>query len=421
MANRFRDNKPRGLKPVKRIELSEQNAKRRLIVVVVLIIIGATAIAFGVGSLLSTEPGWQQIEANPDGLSCARDFVFNYYFADEEISATAESKALTAYYSRLCVDAYKLFNRYEGFDGINNVYYINEHVNEEIRVDSALYEAFSTVLEGGNRYLYFGAINAEYEYNFFGTEDSPQSEEFDPYENKEMADYFATLARYAMDEGHVRLELLGGNTVKLFVSKEYQDLAKENEISVFIDFYRLKNAFIVDFFADSLKKKGYDKGSISSYDGYVRCLDTRDEIYAINLFDKREDEVYNAAKIAYRGPMSLVNLRAFPMGENDSFYFYIRGDGRVITPYVDDNGLYKTSTQSMVGYSEDKSCAQVAISLLDVFVADSLDTDVLSELEKQGISSVWFEDLEICRSNMGLIVTDLYNDEKVKYTLKYNH
>ena len=85
MANKFRDNKPRGLKPVQRIELSEENAKRRFIVVVALILIGATAIAFGVGSLLSTEPGWQQIEANPKGLSCARDFVFNYYFADEEI------------------------------------------------------------------------------------------------------------------------------------------------------------------------------------------------------------------------------------------------------------------------------------------------------------------------------------------------
>ena len=94
MANRFRDNKPRGLRPVQRIELSEENAKRRFIVVVVLIIIGATAIAFGVGSLLSTEPGWQQIEANPTDVSCARDFVFNYYFEDKEISATKEQKEL---------------------------------------------------------------------------------------------------------------------------------------------------------------------------------------------------------------------------------------------------------------------------------------------------------------------------------------
>lgn len=420
MANRFRDNKPRGLRPVQRIELSEENAKRRFIVVVVLILIGATAIAFGVGSLLSTEPGWQQIEANPSDVSCARDFVFNYYFEDKEISATKEQKALNNLYSSLCVDAYRLFNRYNGFDGVNNVYYINEHVGEQIEVDPALYKAFETVLANENRYLYFGALNSEYEYNFFGSEDSPQSQDYDPYENAEMADYFAKLAAYACNPEHITLELLGDNNVKLVVSSEYSDFASENGISVFIDFYRLQNAFIVDFFAEKLIEKGYTKGSISSYDGYVRCLDTRGEIFAMNLFDKRGDEVYNAAKIAYRGPMAIVNLRAFPMGENDSFYFYIRSDGKVITPYVDKDGLYRAATQSMVSYSKDQSCAQVAISMLDVFVAKEFDTEALLALEKQGISSVWFDDLEICRSNMGLIVTDLYDDGKVKYTLKYN-
>lgn len=418
MANKFRDNRPRGLKPVQRIELSEANAKRRFIVVVALILIGATAIAFGVGALLETEPGWQQIEANPKKVSCARDFVFNYYFADEEISATKEQKALNSLYSSLCVTAYELFNRYEGFDGVNNVFYINEHINEEIKVDKALYDAFKTILDTDSRYLYYGALHAEYEYMFFGAEDSPQSQEYDPYENSEMAEYFATLAGFVNDPDHVTLELLSGNTIKLRVSKEYQDFAKENEISSFIDFYRLKNAVIIDYFAEKLTEKGYTKGSISSYDGYVRCLDSRDEVYALNLYDKRGDEVYNCAKIAYRGPMALVNLRAFPLGEKDSFDFYIRTDGQIITPYLDKYGLYKSATQSIISYSEEKTCTQIAILLIDTMIADELDTTRFAELKKQDINSVWIEDLEICRSHAGLILTDLYEDDEIKYTLK---
>ena len=43
---------------------------------------------------------------------------------------------------------------------------------------------------------------------------------------------------------------------------------------------------------------------------------------------------------------------------------------------------------------------------------------VIHELKKQDINSVWIEDLEICRSHAGLIITDLYEDDKIKYTLK---
>lgn len=418
MSNKLRDNKPRGLKPVKRIELSEDNAKRRIILAVVFLLVGAIAIALGVGFLLDTEPGWKQIEGNSNELSCAEDFIFNYYFADEEISATKEEKALKALYSKLCVKAYEVFNRYDKFEDQNNLYSVNEHVNQEIKVDPILYDAFETALEYKDRYLYFGALHAEYEYTFFGVEDSAQSEDCDPYKNAEFAEYFKTLADFAMDDDAIKLELLGGDTVKLTVSKEYEEFAKENEIFVFIDFYRMKNAFVIDYLAEKLIEAGYTKGTISSYDGFVRCLDDSGEAYALNLFDKRGDEVYNAAAMTYKGPMALVNLRAFPMGEKDSYDFYVCGDGKVIPPYVDRDGLYKTATQSIVSYSDDRSCAQIAMSLTSVFVSDKLDEKALSELKAQGIDSVWFDDLEICRSDKDLVITDLYDDGSVKYTLQ---
>lgn len=61
--------------------------------------------------------------------------------------------------------------------------------------------------------------------------------DFDPYQNEEIAAYFAEISAFAQDEHAVQIELLGENRIKLFVSEEYLAYASEEGISDFIDFY----------------------------------------------------------------------------------------------------------------------------------------------------------------------------------------
>ena len=238
--------RPRGLRRIQNIELSEDKAKFRFVLVIVFI--GIALLAFGIflSTMLTKDEGWYTITAETDYINCGSDFVFNYYVGSTEKDKTEEYRAVKKLYGELTVKGYRLFNRHDEFVGVNNVCYINNHPNETIEIDESLYKAFETILKNENRYLYLGALHSEYSANFFGITDPIFVEENDPKLNEEFREYFKKLAEYASDSSAISLELLGENKVKLNVSKEYLDFAKENEITVFIDFFRTKNAFIID-------------------------------------------------------------------------------------------------------------------------------------------------------------------------------
>lgn len=408
--------RPRGLRRIQNIELSEDKAKFRFVLVIVFI--GLAMIAFGIfiTGLLTKNEGWYTINAETDYINCGSDFVFNYYVGSTEKDNTAEYKEVKKLYGELTVKGYRLFNRYDEFVGVNNVCYINNHPNEIIEIDEQLYKAFEKILSNNNRYLYMGALHSEYSALFFGNVDSIFVEDKDPKKNEEFAEYFKKLADYAKDDAAVKLELLGENKVKLVVSDEYLNYAKENEITVFIDFFRTKNAFIIDMLAEELNKAGFVKGSLSSCEGYIRNTDQSGENYSINLFDKKENIVYNAAKMSYSKPMSIIALRSYSLGETDSLDFLYCTDGRVITPYIDINdGIYKTATNNLYLYSQNMGCAELVVKALTFYISDNLDTENLVALQSEGVYSIYFDGFEIKSNDSTLNLTELYKDDNVSY------
>lgn len=408
--------RPRGLRKIQNIELSEDKAKIRFVLVIVFI--GLAMIAFGIfiTGLLTKDEGWYTINAETDYINCGSDFVFNYYVGSTEKDNTAEYKEVKKLYGELTVKGYRLFNRYDEFVGVNNVCYINNHPNEIIEIDEQLYKAFEKILQNDNRYLYMGALHSEYSALFFGNVESIFVEDKDPKINEEYASYFKKLADYAKDKTAINLELLGENKVKLVVSEEYLNYAKENEITVFIDFFRTKNAFIIDMLAEELNKAGFVKGSLSSCEGYIRNTDQSGENYSLNLFDKKENIVYNAAKMSYSKPMSIIALRSYSLSETDSLDFLFCTDGRVITPYIDINdGIYKTATNNLYLYSQNMGCAELVMKALTFYISDNLDTENLVALQSEGVYSIYFDGFEIKSNDSTLNLTELYKDDNVSY------
>ena len=197
--------------------------------------------------------------------------------------------------------------------------------------------------------------------------------------------------------------------------------AEENGIEVFVDFFRAKNAFVIDYFADVLQENGYTNGSISSYDGYVRNLDNSGEGYYINLFDSNNDYVYNAAKLNYTNALSIVSLRSFPMGEMDGYDFYVSSvSGNSIPPYVDINdGLYKTATDSLVSYSKTLGCSDILMMILDKYVAEELDVNAINALTDSDLYTILFEDATVIYNAPDAVITDLYSIDNVTYKAEY--
>ncbi len=382
--------------PVEKVELSEKNVPLRLAVVLILIIIGAVALTYAVKEFFSEEPGWIEITANSSAkANCSSEFVFMYELGASGISATAENKALVTIYTEAVVKAYELFHSRQAFENVNNLYYINQHPNEVIVVDTVLYQAFEQVKEVDSRYLYLAPVYQRYD-DIFGCEEDYQLVDFDPYLNVDVAKEYAEVAVIARDANAVDLQLLGDNQIKLFVSDAYLKYAEENYITDYIDFFWMKNAFIIDFLADTLSDKGYTAGSLSSYDGYVRNLDTRDIDYAYNIFHRDGQTVYTAGVMHYSQPRSIVTLRDYPMNTLDKNHYYELEDGSIRTPYIDvKDGLSKTALPDIVAYSEEKSCAEILLQMTPIYVTDIFEASALEPLAREQIYTIYSQNGEI--------------------------
>ncbi len=407
-----------GVRPVERIELSEKNTKRRVIASIILLLFGVSMMAYAMHSCMSETTGWREISVTESSAeSVASDLIFQYELGASGMSPTAENKAVSMLYTSACKEAYRLFSANSYVLGVNNLYYINTHIGEEITVDPALYAAFALLAQYGDRTIYMTPFYTDY-YNLFSCVEDYETAEFDPYQSEEVSAYFAKASSFINDENAVQLHLLGENKVKLTVSEEYLAFAEENGIERFIDFYWMRNAFAVDYVADKLIEAGYTYGNITSYDGFTRNLDTRPVTYSLNLFHLLDDTVYAGARLDYSSAKSMVFLRAYSLTELDDTY-YRMADGTYRHAYIDPaDGFCKNSVNELYGYAKDKSCAEIMLSLVPAFISENLDTAYLAKAGENQIYSVYFDGTEVCYNEKTAVFGGLFANDDLSFTLK---
>ncbi len=400
-------------KPVEKIELSEQHLGLRLVLTVLLLVAGVGGITYAISSLFSADAGWCQIESSASEYNCGEDFTFLYCLGETDVSATTEKKAVTALYSDATELAFQLFTDDMEYDGVHNVYYINRHPNEEIEVEPLLYEAFSLVQSYGDRCIYLAPVYAQYTDLFFCTDDS-QAVDFDPRLNPEVAAYYAEIAGYANDRDAVDLELLGDNRICLKVSEEYLTYAQDCGFENFIDFFWLKNAFIADYLADVMISNGYTHGCLSSYDGFIRNLDSSGASYSYDITDRVGQILYPAARMDYSDPISIVDLRDY--GVNNPYY-YTFANGEIRTPYLDPrDGLCKSAVGELICYSREQGCAETLLQMIPVYISDLFVPEALGELARAGTYSIYCQDSKVLYNDPALSLTEFYSGEDAQYS-----
>lgn len=182
----------------------------------------------------------------------------------------------------------------------------------------------------------------------------------------------------------------------------------------------MKNAFIIDAIAEVMEAKGFVKGSISSYDGFMRNLDaSHDTEYAFNILDKKGNIVYLAGVMKYDYAIGIVFLRSYPMNSQDWQHYYEFQDGTIQTAYIDTaDGYSKSSVDNLVSYAKDSSCAEILLQVIPVFIADDFDVARLTTLAQNKIYSVYCEDRTILYNDVDLHL-DLSNKDKAQYAAKY--
>ena len=419
MGRTGRDKRPY-VKPVKKIELSNDNVKRRIIFVALFLVFGVFCIVQGVSHLMTVPAGWTEIKVEGASVkNSGSDFTFYYNLGQGDMSASDEKRALTNMYGVLCIDAYQMFDNYEEAEDKKNIYYINRHPNEEIEIDSVLYSAFEKNAKAKNRSIFLAPVY-EYYNNIFFCENDSETVDYDPYQNEVIAAFYQEVTAFSNDETAVNVELLGENRIRLFVSDEYLKYAKENDISSFVDFGWMKNAYIADYIADSFVENGFGNGMISSYDGFSRVFVPDDERGSFNLNALYEDRIYPAASVNYSGSHSIVTLRSYEVIEKDKYNYFTFSNGDVRTPYIDTaDGKCKSATPQLTMYSESKSCTDVLLEMTRIYVADVLDETMLEEVKTEEIYSIFFKDNVIYNNSKDIQLTDLYDKDGIKFTASF--
>ena len=375
--------------------------------VVLFLAIGSGFLVYGFMNFLRGDSGWREISVKAGSeLNCSEDFTLKYNVGAGGVSAGGEAKALSLIYTDAAVKGYRLFNIDESFDDVTNLYDINRHQNEVLTVDPVLYEALKKVSDANCREIYLGPLYASLE-NLCMSNDDAVAAQFDPEKDDDAAEEAAAVAAFAQNPDDISMEFPGENQVCLHVSDAYQAYAAEMGYTAYLDFFWMKNAFLIDYLADTIRGEGYQHGIISSKDGFVRCLDeTGEKEYQYPLYHLSGNEIQSHGTMTYEGPKSIVFFHAYQAGSPDTYRYYQYQDGTMRTPYLSaSDGKDHTAASELLVYSGEYGCADTLLAALSDYQAESLSGESLKTLASQKIYSVWFENNEIQTTDEKFSVT----------------
>ncbi len=389
--------------PVNQVEVSNKHVKLRTILFILFVVLATVFFAIALVLLLKVEPGWYSLKVDSSEYNNGDEFDFYYYFGDNDDKDYRQS--VQKKYTEANVYAYNIFCDLYQIDDTKNLYYLNTHPNQEIQVPGLLYRSLKTFEDSGNRFLYYAPVRQVY--NTLLTADNDDiASSCDITQNNELRAYVEKLISYIENEENVKLEFYPNNTIKLFVSDSYLNEFKDEGL-VYIDFSWTKNAFIIDYIADSMTSAGYVNGVISSKDGFTRNLSKRDETYTSILYDfVCEDSGANYAmgigEIKYYQKLSFVSLRNYPISSGEDGY-YVYEDGTIRTLFVDfSSGENISAVNGLTAYSELMNCVDMVINLIPIYLNDELDMSKLDLLSNNGLFILYCEDSTI-KTNGNLV------------------
>lgn len=413
-------------KPVQRIEVSDKHTGLRIACFVICILFAVVAMSYAVYRLVTKPSGWTTIEAAVTGEeNCTGELLLQYDIGlREDMSTTTEYKQIAELYSNLCSEAYRIFQSDEEYAGTDeapaaNLAYLNKHVNEVVTVDPALYAAFELIRDCGSRYPFLAPVYAEYS-GIFSCENDGEAEEFDPMHNADVSKFINDVLKYVNDSEAINIEFLGDNKVRLNVSDGYAEFASQNNIGEYLDFFWLKNAFVVDYIAEKLAENSFVHGTITTYDGYTRHLGGAGMALSLNFFDNSDGRGIPAAQLDFKTAQNAVYFRNYENSGLDTLHFYTYANGEVRNPYIDpEDGMSKASKSDLMLYSDELGCAEIALAGYGLYAADSFDAAAVISSAKNGVYALYCDGTEVCFTDAEATLSHLYNEDGVSYSAKH--
>lgn len=409
--------------PVQELLVPEGQVRRRLWLTILAVVIAIGAFAFGISQLVraikADDESWVTIRSDRygEGDGDGSELLFQYDLSAGEGSTNAKKKVVTAAYTALCSRAEALFGAESEDGSVCGLAWLSRHPNETVTVDPALYQALHLLEQAGDRTVFLAPLRVDYT-NLFLSDDELTAATYDPLTAPDAVAFREETMRYVSDADMIDLRLGEDGTVCLVASDAYLAWAETNGVTALLDLLWLKNAFVVDFIVDGLTEQGLTFGAISSYDGFTRCMDgTRTLTYGQNLTDRMNKTTYTAAELQYSGRMTVVTMRGYRLYEWDRFSCREMADGSTRTLYLDPHdGICRSGTGTLLAASREGGCAETALKLAPIWIADEIDLSALRDLATDDLDCFYVSEQTVRFTSQKLLrLLSLYDDGTVCY------
>jgi hypothetical protein len=118
----------------------------------------------------------------------------------------------------------------------------------------------------------------------------------------------------------------------------------------------------------------------------------------------------------------MVFLRNYPMSTQDMTVFYAYSDGHYAHRYANPvTGKYESALPNLVSYAYNTGCAEVALRMAEVFIAETFDEGRLYPMAGAGIYAIWCRDGTVYYNDESMTLQDLYTDDTSSYKSEYRN
>ena len=211
--------------------------KRSIIIRIVLIILLLGVIIasiIGIVHSVKVKRGFNRIESDYSTLqSLSEEFEFYYYLDDDNLGSVSKNRTeYTKLYSSSIEKIYMLLDSYNSYENINNVYYINHHINEDIQVEEILYDSLLEIYQLDKTTLLYGNLIEFWDNQFYSIDDQ-QKRLNDPLNNLVQAQ---KIEDFIQSYNTISLEFKENHTIHLHVPTELVSKINMNETEHYLDF-----------------------------------------------------------------------------------------------------------------------------------------------------------------------------------------
>ena len=390
------------MKDVKRIEVDDKHVKLRIIILITLIAVAIAGFSIFFINLFSKRSGFEEIKVLSSIADPVSDDELSFYYdlGKSGNSPTDDYKKVTESYSTHLDYAYKSLNKYKEVDEYKNLYYLNRHPNETIKVSTFLYDSLKKIYDVEPQILYLGPITTLYE-NYIQN-GYYASNPTNPY----VKQYIDSIVNYIKTD--ISIDFLNDYNIKINVNDNYLNLLNELSINDILDFSYFRNAFILDYVSMKLISDGFKYGNIQSYDGYYINLDDTYN-FKYDVFDILDKKIISACNVDFKGKYNIVNYRNYAINNMDYSRFRLEDD-KLTSLYINPNdGINYESIKYLTSYSKTKSLVDIVLETKDIYINNEFNENNIN------IESIWLKDRSINYNDKNLTLINIYSKNDVNY------